>query len=144
MFVYTMAIYAANPNKPFIFTEKQKEILNETAAMCNNSINFKGKGKTIEIIEFQKNCLIIKLESKAPLQKPTLTLRGFSRALIKTGEFAEYTYRSSLFNAREIELKEHEKIDDIGVVKKVVELFMSQSGDNDVAKEKIRQIITEL
>lgn len=144
MFIYTMVLYAANPNKQFLFGEKEKRLFRETANACNNSTNFKAKGKMMEITEFQTNCLTVKLKSKSPIEKPTLTLRGFSRALIKTGEFTENIYRSSLFNARLIEREnpDDEDIDDISVVQKVVALFMSNT--NEEAKEKIRQIVTEL
>ena len=149
MFVYSMVIYAANPNNPFVFTDELEAIFEETANACNNSTNFKRTGKTIEIMGFQKNCLTLELKSKISIESPTLSLRGFSRALIKTGKFNDNIYRSSLFNARQIDTKELEYIDDISiddiiVVQKVVELFMSQSNKNVEVKNKIRQIITEL
>lgn len=144
MFVYTMVLRAANPNKQFLFGEKEEQLFREIADACNNSTNFKTKGKMIEITDFQKTYLTVKLKSKIPLEKPTLTLRGFSRALVKTGEFTENIYRSSLFNARLVEREspENEDVDDISVVQKVVALFMSST--NEEAKEKIRKIVTEL
>lgn len=147
MFVYSMVLCAANPKEPFIFDKdkEKKDIIKETVKVCNNSTNFKRTGKTIEIIEFQNNSLTVELKSKAPIENPTLSLRGFSRAIIKTEKFRNNMYRASLFNAREIkEKKEHEDIDDISVVQKVIELFMSRSNNYTEAKEKIRQIIKEL
>lgn len=41
MFIYTMVLYAANPNKQFLFGEKEKRLFRETANACNNSTNFK-------------------------------------------------------------------------------------------------------
>lgn len=142
-----MVLCAANPKEPFIFDKEKekKDIIQEKVAVCNNSTNFKRTGKTIEIIKFQNNSLTVELKSKAPIENPTLSLRGFSRAIIKTEKFRKNMYRASLFNAREIkEQKECKNLDDISVVQKVVELFMSRSNTYTEAKKKIREIVNEL
>lgn len=145
MYIYTMKLYAANPQEPFHFeNEENQNIFKKTANLCNNSINFKRTKKEIVITEFQDNGLTVVLKSKAPIERPTLALRGFSRALVSTGKFDKNIYRSSLFSAREIQTTENKNNDDISVVQKVVAIFMSQSSENETAKEKIRQIINEL
>lgn len=147
MFVYTIRLKAANPKEPFRFdNEENQHIFRNTADFCNNGTNFKRTKKEIVISEFQNNYLIVKLKSKAPIESPTLALRGFSRALVNTGKFEKNMYRSSLFSAREIPSTEDNDngSDDISVVQKVVALFMSQSNENETAKEKIRQIVDEL
>jgi len=145
MFVYTMKLYAANPQEPFNFeNEENQHIFTKTADFCNNSINFKRTKKEIVITEFQDNCLTVMLKSKAPIESPTLTLRGFSRALVNTGKFKKNLYRSSLFSAREIETTEDNDndADDISVVQNIIALFMSQSSAYETDKELIRQIIS--
>lgn len=144
MFIYNMVLYAANPAKPFAFTNTEKNLIKRTIGNCNNSVNFRSKGKTIELIEIQDNCITLELRSRAPIENPTLSLRGMSRALVSTGEFNEHIYRSSLFSARVIETNNNAYVDDIEVVKRVVEVFMSQSSNLQNTKEQIRRIVSEL
>lgn len=145
MYSYDIEVRSANPNQPLkTNSDDLINLIRNEIRRCNASQKFKAQGKRIELKSVNRDYLILTLSSKASLENPTLSLRGLSRALVKTGAFDEYIYGSSLFNSVLLSSDENEKVlDDIEAVQEAVYIFMSNLKEDAEVKEKMREILSE-